>query len=158
MLLQWCFIVTGDDTEITFDPGDIITNIEQIDDGWWRGQGPDGSIGLFPANYVELISWKESLCDLTWSFFAAVTWINACYTVALIFDNFLLIFSQNLKSFFLGGSDLAYDCNNVYHDNFNQDFLDFVWVKYRKKEHSTHRQESFKAVNMCKLFVLVLKI
>ena len=47
---------TADDTEITFDPGDIITNIEQIDDGWWRGQGPDGSHGLFPANYVELIA------------------------------------------------------------------------------------------------------
>ena len=44
-----------DESEITFDPGDIITNIEQIDDGWWRGQSPDGRFGLFPANYVELI-------------------------------------------------------------------------------------------------------
>lgn len=46
----------ADETEVTFDPGDIITNIEQIDDGWWRGQTPDGSFGLFPANYVELIA------------------------------------------------------------------------------------------------------
>lgn len=46
----------GDDSEITFDPGDIITDIEQIDDGWWKGKGPDGQVGLFPANYVELIA------------------------------------------------------------------------------------------------------
>ncbi|XP_046931757.1 src substrate cortactin-like [Lynx rufus] len=42
----------GDD-EISFDPDDIITNIEMIDDGWWRGLCK-GRYGLFPANYVEL--------------------------------------------------------------------------------------------------------
>lgn len=45
----------ADDTEITFDPDDIITGIEMIDDGWWRGVGPDGHYGMFPSNYVELI-------------------------------------------------------------------------------------------------------
>lgn len=45
----------ADDTEISFDPDDIITHIEQIDKGWWQGLGPDGTYGLFPANYVELI-------------------------------------------------------------------------------------------------------
>lgn len=45
----------ADATEITFDPGDIITHIDQIDEGWWQGLGPDGVFGLFPANYVELI-------------------------------------------------------------------------------------------------------
>ena len=46
----------GDDTEISFDPDDIIINIEQIDEGWWRGTRQiDGTSGLFPANYVELI-------------------------------------------------------------------------------------------------------
>uniref|UniRef100_A0A915B733 Drebrin-like protein n=1 Tax=Parascaris univalens TaxID=6257 RepID=A0A915B733_PARUN len=45
----------ADETEITFDPDDIITEIEQIDAGWWRGRGPDGKVGLFPANYVSLI-------------------------------------------------------------------------------------------------------
>lgn len=50
------FLSTADDTEITFDVDEIITNIEQIDDGWWRGvRQLDGSYGLFPANYVELI-------------------------------------------------------------------------------------------------------
>uniref|UniRef100_A0A5F8GZ42 Src substrate cortactin n=1 Tax=Monodelphis domestica TaxID=13616 RepID=A0A5F8GZ42_MONDO len=42
----------GDD-EISFDPDDIITNIEMIDDGWWRGVCK-GRYGLFPANYVEV--------------------------------------------------------------------------------------------------------
>lgn len=45
----------ADDTEITFDPDDIITGIEMIDEGWWRGYSPDGHYGLFPANYVELL-------------------------------------------------------------------------------------------------------
>ncbi|KAM4719272.1 drebrin-like protein B [Anableps anableps] len=45
----------ADDTEITFDPDDIITEIDMLDEGWWRGYGPDGHYGLFPANYVELI-------------------------------------------------------------------------------------------------------
>lgn len=46
---------TADDTEITFDPDDIITGIEMLDEGWWRGYGPDGTYGMFPANYVELL-------------------------------------------------------------------------------------------------------
>ncbi|XP_061762708.1 drebrin-like b isoform X3 [Nerophis ophidion] len=45
----------ADDTEISFDPDDIITGIEMIDEGWWRGYGPDGNFGMFPANYVELV-------------------------------------------------------------------------------------------------------
>ncbi|XP_066250415.1 drebrin-like protein [Euwallacea similis] len=46
----------ADDTEISFDPGDMITNIEKVDEGWWQGLAPDGiTYGLFPANYVELI-------------------------------------------------------------------------------------------------------
>ena len=45
-----------DDTEISFDVDEIITNIEQIDEGWWKGERQlDGTYGLFPANYVELI-------------------------------------------------------------------------------------------------------
>ncbi|KAK2837487.1 hypothetical protein Q5P01_014699 [Channa striata] len=45
----------ADDTEISFDPDEIITRIEMIDEGWWRGVGPDGHFGMFPANYVELL-------------------------------------------------------------------------------------------------------
>jgi cortactin len=43
----------ADFDEISFDPEDIITNIEMIDEGWWRGQCK-GKVGLFPANYVQL--------------------------------------------------------------------------------------------------------
>lgn len=54
-LFMFIFIVE-DDTEISFDVDEIIINIEQIDDGWWRGTRKlDGTSGLFPANYVELI-------------------------------------------------------------------------------------------------------
>ncbi|XP_069034435.1 drebrin-like b isoform X2 [Embiotoca jacksoni] len=45
----------ADDTEISFDPDEIITGIEMIDEGWWRGYNPDGHFGMFPANYVELM-------------------------------------------------------------------------------------------------------
>ena len=45
-----------DEGELTFDENERITNIEQIDEGWWRGTRElDGSYGIFPANYVELI-------------------------------------------------------------------------------------------------------
>ncbi|ELU11497.1 hypothetical protein CAPTEDRAFT_50443, partial [Capitella teleta] len=43
----------ADDDELTFDPGELITNIEFIDPDWWKGQCR-GAVGLFPANYVEL--------------------------------------------------------------------------------------------------------
>ncbi|XP_074494477.1 drebrin-like b isoform X13 [Sebastes fasciatus] len=45
----------ADDTEISFDPDEIITGIEMIDEGWWRGYSLDGHFGMFPANYVELM-------------------------------------------------------------------------------------------------------
>ncbi|KAM4575981.1 drebrin-like b isoform 4-T4 [Odontesthes bonariensis] len=45
----------ADDTEISFDPDDVITGIEMIDEGWWRGYCPNGHFGMFPANYVELM-------------------------------------------------------------------------------------------------------
>lgn len=43
------------DDEISFDPEDIITHIEKIDEGWWRGLCKE-KYGLFPANYVQLTS------------------------------------------------------------------------------------------------------
>ncbi len=50
---------TEADDEISFNPNDIITNIEMIDEGWWKGQCR-GRIGLFPAAYVELMKWGTS--------------------------------------------------------------------------------------------------
>lgn len=51
----YCCSLSADDTEITFDPDDVLTNVEQIDEGWWMGTAPDGSRGMFPANYVEVM-------------------------------------------------------------------------------------------------------
>lgn len=42
-----------EEDEITFDPGEIISHIEMIDEGWWKGTCR-GRTGIFPANYVEL--------------------------------------------------------------------------------------------------------
>lgn len=44
-----------DDTEISFEPGDIIMDVETVDKAWWRGFSKDGHHGLFPSNYVETI-------------------------------------------------------------------------------------------------------
>ncbi|CAJ0920706.1 unnamed protein product [Ranitomeya imitator] len=44
----------GGDDEISFQPQDLITDIEMIDEGWWSGCCR-GHRGLFPANYVELM-------------------------------------------------------------------------------------------------------
>ncbi|XP_067110384.1 src substrate protein p85-like [Osmerus mordax] len=41
------------DDEISFNPDDMITNIEMVDEGWWRGQC-HGRFGLFPATFVQL--------------------------------------------------------------------------------------------------------
>ena len=46
-------VVLEDATEISFDPGDVITDIEKIDNGWWRGTAPNGHYGMFPSNYVQ---------------------------------------------------------------------------------------------------------
>ncbi|KAM4616561.1 uncharacterized protein ACJ7VT_009413 [Polymixia lowei] len=43
-----------DESEISFEPGDIISDVETVDKAWWRGC-KDGRQGLFPANYVETI-------------------------------------------------------------------------------------------------------
>ncbi|CBY12220.1 unnamed protein product [Oikopleura dioica] len=42
-----------EEDEISFDPGETITQIEMIDEGWWKGTCR-GHSGIFPANYVEL--------------------------------------------------------------------------------------------------------
>jgi len=46
---------SDEDNEISFDPDDIIYDIDKIDEGWWVGTAPDGNRGMFPANYVEEI-------------------------------------------------------------------------------------------------------
>ncbi|XP_056605376.1 src substrate protein p85-like [Triplophysa dalaica] len=40
--------------EISFMPDDIITNIEMVDEGWWKGTC-HGCTGLFPASFVQMM-------------------------------------------------------------------------------------------------------
>ncbi|KAK4470441.1 hypothetical protein MN116_005994 [Schistosoma mekongi] len=46
----------NEDDELSFRVGDHIFGIEQIDEGWWLGRDASGQIGLFPANYVKLLT------------------------------------------------------------------------------------------------------
>ena len=45
-----------EDNEISFAEGDLIVEIEFVDDDWWSGKHSEsGAVGLFPANYVVLV-------------------------------------------------------------------------------------------------------
>ncbi|CEH13588.1 Drebrins and related actin binding proteins [Ceraceosorus bombacis] len=50
-----------EENEISFREGDTITSIQQPDEGWWSGVAPDGSEGLFPATYVEVIEGESAI-------------------------------------------------------------------------------------------------
>ncbi|KAI5965754.1 ABP1 [Candida pseudojiufengensis] len=44
-----------EDNEIGFEEGDLIVEIDFVDEDWWSGKhSKTGEIGLFPANYVTL--------------------------------------------------------------------------------------------------------
>ncbi|KAI8337483.1 hypothetical protein BC941DRAFT_461129 [Chlamydoabsidia padenii] len=46
----------GESNEMTLLEGEVITEIDQVDEGWWFGISEDGKKqGLFPANYVQLL-------------------------------------------------------------------------------------------------------
>ncbi|KZP18119.1 SH3-domain-containing protein [Athelia psychrophila] len=47
--------LAGEDNEVDLVEGEVVTDIEQFDEGWWSGTNSSGKNGLFPANYVELI-------------------------------------------------------------------------------------------------------
>lgn len=56
----------ADDDEVSFMDGDVIEDVQQIDEGWMYGRVQrTGQQGMLPANYVEAIwvsrkeSWKE---------------------------------------------------------------------------------------------------
>lgn len=45
----------AEDNEIALQEGETITQIEELDEGWWSGTNSLGQSGLFPANYCEMI-------------------------------------------------------------------------------------------------------
>ena len=52
--INYCICIAEGEDEVTFDPDDIIEDVEEVDEGWWMGT-VNGKRGLFPSNYVELI-------------------------------------------------------------------------------------------------------
>ncbi|XP_030214740.1 drebrin-like protein A isoform X2 [Gadus morhua] len=55
MCVKALYDYQADESEISFEPGDIISDVETVDEAWWSGCSKDGQQGLFPANYVEHI-------------------------------------------------------------------------------------------------------
>lgn len=48
--------VAADDDEVSFVDGDVIADVQQIDEGWMYGRVErTGSLGMLPSNYVEAI-------------------------------------------------------------------------------------------------------
>lgn len=45
--------IADDYDELTLKEGDVITDISEIDDGWWYGV-LNGKRAMFPANYVKV--------------------------------------------------------------------------------------------------------
>ncbi|KAI5846156.1 hypothetical protein BZA05DRAFT_357600 [Tricharina praecox] len=44
-----------EENEINLIEGQVVTDIDMVDDDWWRGTNALGQEGLFPSNYVELM-------------------------------------------------------------------------------------------------------
>ena len=46
-------LILDESNEINLREGELITEIVEIDNGWWQGRNAAGEFGLFPSNYVE---------------------------------------------------------------------------------------------------------
>lgn len=49
----------AEDNEIELIEGQVVTNIEMVDEDWWMGTNHKGESGLFPSNYVEIVEDEE---------------------------------------------------------------------------------------------------
>lgn len=45
-----------EDNEMHLVEGELIEQIEQIDEGWWSGVGAGGKTGLFPGTHFYLVT------------------------------------------------------------------------------------------------------
>ncbi|CDK24086.1 unnamed protein product [Kuraishia capsulata CBS 1993] len=50
-----------EDNEISFSEGETITEIEKVDEDWWKGTNAKGESGLFPATYVKIEEEKPAV-------------------------------------------------------------------------------------------------
>lgn len=54
------FIGNEETDELSFKAGDIITILNsESGDGWWEGKLVDGSTGVFPELYVQILSFSH---------------------------------------------------------------------------------------------------
>ena len=42
--------VKDEDNEMALEEGEILEQVEMIDEGWWSAVGPGGKSGLFPCS------------------------------------------------------------------------------------------------------------
>jgi hypothetical protein len=49
----------AEENEIELVEGQVVTNIEMVDEDWWMGTNSKGESGLFPSNYVEVVEGDE---------------------------------------------------------------------------------------------------
>lgn len=52
-------LISYEPDELSFRKGDIITVIESVYRDWWRGSLANGSVGIFPLNYVTPVIQKS---------------------------------------------------------------------------------------------------
>lgn len=50
----------AEENELELREGEEISNIDMVDEDWWMGENSGGEVGLFPANYVELLPDDEA--------------------------------------------------------------------------------------------------
>ncbi|OJJ94596.1 hypothetical protein ASPACDRAFT_82547 [Aspergillus aculeatus ATCC 16872] len=46
----------AEDNEVELKEGDFVNDVEMVDKDWWLGTNVQGDRGLFPSNYVEIVT------------------------------------------------------------------------------------------------------
>ena len=138
MSVFWHCIHSETEEEISFDPGDIISEVDEFDLGWWKGRAPDGHYGMFPANYVELIGESEetkiepnpsteevpnTLCVCKHYCIIFIIIIIIIIIINVIIINIVVI--TIIRDYCLGRSRLTYTVYQVHHrtSSFSQNHL-----------------------------------
>jgi len=57
--------------EVDLLEGETVSEIDQVDEGWWQGTTSAGHRGLFPANYVQLAEIPGAKEDASATFISA---------------------------------------------------------------------------------------
>lgn len=63
--LRYIWFYSGSPEELALREGDVVTEVEQVDNNWYRGT-LNGSTGYFPINYAKVLvsSRKLIMCFL----------------------------------------------------------------------------------------------